>query len=106
MTLIKPTITTLPFSEYDYDNFQMPDFYYNKVQCRNDCFFGTITDRKHLPPFIVKADSSLGINTTLILSTICSDDSDRQNLTPKVLFDIEKIVSQSRSIPYNNIIRC
>lgn len=74
MALIEPIRTTLPFYA------SKDERYYERAQCTMECFYGTITDKTHLPPFIIQRPESLTLNFSI--KTRCLDESDEQTLTP------------------------
>lgn len=74
MALIEPIRTTLPFYT------SKDERYYERAQCTMECFYGTITDRNHLPPFIVQRTESLYLDFELTIK--CLDETDSQVLTP------------------------
>lgn len=83
--LITPINTTLPFyrvvENYDPLNPTIKPFYFQKQQCQNDCFFGTITDHNQLPSYIIEIPRNYGVNhlTEFEVKTMCADGT-TQNL--------------------------
>jgi len=77
---IKPLITSLPFYRVKQDGYfsgttgQEP-FYFQKKQCERDCFFGTITDKNSLPPFIIRFPKLDGLDysSEFTFGTFCED---------------------------------
>lgn len=102
MNLIKPIITSLPFVEHNF--FTGPpveeQYYFEKAQCISDCYYGTITDRNHLPPFIVKVPLTTSLFTNNALYTICPDGTNAQVLTPKVQATVKAVIYPSEVATY------
>jgi len=101
MSLLDQVVTALPFyrvsDTYQFGLSNEKPFYFQKQQCLEDCNFGTITDKKHLPSFIVRVPSNLQVNnrTDLQINTICANGSNRLPVTPLFVSEVIAVITQA-----------
>jgi len=94
MSKITPIITALPFYAVP-NNWLGPNstiqdpFYFQKSQCLRDCFYGTITDREHLPSFIIRVEKdTVNYSTAMDWRYQCADLSDSQPIDPVFRWEV------------------
>jgi hypothetical protein len=101
MSKIVPIITALPFYALP-NNWLGPNstiqdpFYFQKEQCLRDCHFGTITDREHLPSFIIRVDKDT-INYSSIISWNyqCADGLSMNPIVPAYRWEVIGFATQA-----------
>lgn len=108
MSKITPVITSLPMYKVPltYVGGTTPEtpFYFQKKQCERDCFFGTITDTKHLPSFIVRVPFNENPNLQLHLSSdidfelVCADGTNVTSIIPEYRWTAKSIVTSSTEL--------
>lgn len=76
--------TTLPF--YSDTNNQ----YFRKVQCDRECIYGTITDKFHLPPFIIVRETRVD---NIDITIQCLDDTLPITVNPFLAFNCIRFVN-------------
>ena len=95
MSKITPIITALPFyklpTTYTATGAAPLPFYFQKKQCITDCTYGTITDRKHLPSFIVQ----IPIETNPLLLVKHSTNMDFEIMVQSELLLINNIQNKN-----------
>jgi len=99
MSKITPVITALPFhtvpANYAPVGGAQHPFYFQKTQCVHDCPYGTITDDKHLPSFIVQVpfnkftgQPQVSASTAMNFDILCADGTNITALEPKYRYDV------------------
>jgi len=102
MSKITPVTTGLPFHKlpltYVAGTTPETPFYFQKKQCVRDCFFGTITDRNHLPSFILRIKIpenpllKIELSTPMDFEIQCADGTNVQTIVPDYRFTINGFV--------------
>lgn len=101
--LLQPIITALPFyripEAYNGATSDQTPFYFQKYQCKNDCHYGTITDKNHLPSFIIKIPKSygVGVGTSFDFQLMCADGTNVFDIVP-VAINIIAIITPAQKI--------
>lgn len=108
MSKITPIITALPFyklpTTYTATGAAPLPFYFQKKQCITDCTYGTITDRKHLPSFIVQIPIETNPlllvkhSTNMDFEIMCADGTNITTIIPVYRFTVKAFVSSAAEL--------